>query len=128
MDITSLLNPRPTTPLPLLRLEPLFATSLALPESLKAKRTKSELTRDQRIQVKTLRGIGWTYEEISKHLTSLEVKCSIRQAWYTEKYRNTSQKTRCGPKSLLDTPKRKRIIDFIISSRKNRRMPLIKVS
>ncbi len=77
-----------------------------------------DLTRDQRIQVITLRDIDWKYEQIAQHLD-----ITIRQIQYAcIVNRSTSQKTRCGSKSIITDEARQILIDFVCASSKNRRM------
>ncbi len=117
MEVHHMLNLVDISPLRM-RVAPAILLSLHDPPTTPTKnKSKPQLTRDQRIQVKTLRRFGCSYEEISRHLTSLGIKCSIRQAYYAEKHRDTPQKQRCRPKPLLNTPTRKRIVNFITSSR-----------
>ena len=119
MDIQSLLNPSP--PLTDVRL------SSPSPPSTPKRRTPL-LTRDQRIQVQTLRGAGWSRGDIVCHFRSLGVLCTERQVQWAEAHRSTPQKHRCGVRSILDTPTRHRIIEFIISSQRTRRMSYIQLS
>ena len=86
------------------------------------------LTRDQRLQIQTLRTLNWSYDKIAKHLRSLGINCTTDQVQYASKHRVTPQKHRCGPKALLNTPARRRVTDFITSSRRTRKMPFIQVS
>ena len=116
MNIALLLNPVPDAP----AIPPVSATPQRQRTAL--------LTRDQRLQIQTLRTLNWTYEAIAKHLHSLGVSCTPFQVQYATKHRVTPQKRRCGLKALLDTPTRRRIADFITSSRRTRRMPFIQVS
>ena len=77
---------------------------------------KPDLTRDQRLEIHTLRELKWTYPKIATHLD-----ISIRQAEYAAKQPLTPKKK--GRPPLLDTPKRKELVDFVISSIKTRQMP-----
>ena len=130
MDIQSLLNPRP----PLTILDPNIPTvsphitSVPTPPCTPKKRRTPLLTRDQRLQVQTLRDIGWSPGKITRHLRTLNVFCTERQVQYAEKHRLTPQKQRCGSKALFDTPARQRLVDFVTSSRRTRRMPYIEVN
>ena len=116
MDIQSLLNPSP----PLTDVRP----SSPLPPST-PKRYTPMLTRDQRIQVQALRGIGWSRGDIARHLRSLGVLCTERQVQWAETHRSTPQKHRCKVGSILDTSTRHRMIEFIISSQRTRRISYI---
>ena len=125
MDIALLLNSRfsssarPITP----------ARSVISARSVTSSRQRTTLlTRDQRLQAQTLRTLNWSYETIAQHFRSTGVDCTARQIQYAEEHRSTSQKQRCGLKILLNTPTRRRIADFITSSKRTRRMPYIQVS
>ena len=77
-----------------------------------------ELDRDQRIQIYTLsRCAGWTPRRISKHLN-----VSIPQVYYVIHHRFTPQKQRCGPKSIINTPNRARLVKFCTTNRHTRRI------
>ena len=84
---------------------------------------RTELTRDQRLQVYTLSKIGWDAPKIAAHL-----KISQRQVQYAKQHRLTPQKQRCGFKALITTPHRQELIRFIRSSKKTRRMPYQEVA
>ena len=84
---------------------------------------RAQLTRDQRIQVHTLIGIHWTPRRISTHL-----KLTQRQVKYAREHRLTPQKQRCGPKPMLDTPSRTRLIHHVRQSKETRRMPYYKLA
>lgn len=86
------------------------------------------LTRDQRLQIQTLRTLNWNYDKIAKHLRSLNINCTTYQVQYAANHRVTPQKRRCESKALLNISTRRRVADFIISSRRTRRMPFIQVS
>ena len=116
MDISLLLNPAPDAP----AIPPVPATPQRQRTGL--------LTRDQRLQIHTLRALDWSYDNIAAHLRSLGINCTTYQVQYAAINRVTPQKQRCGLKALLNTPTRRRIADFITSSRRTRRMPFIQVS
>ena len=78
---------------------------------------RTELTRDQRLQIHTLLEIGWDPPKIAAHL-----KISQRQVQYAKQHRLIPQKQRCGLKALITTPHRRELIRFIRSSKKTRRM------
>ena len=116
MEIALLLNPSPDTP----------SRPVTPPPQ---RHYTAPLTRDQRLQVQTLRTLQWSYGRIAAHLrASLSVNCTEYQVQYAASHRITPQKRRCGPKALLNTPTRRRVTDFITSSRRTRRMPFIQVS
>lgn len=87
-----------------------------LPDVLSTPKRK-ELTRDQRLQVHTLTGIHWTPTRISRHLNITQT-----QVRYAQSHRLTPQKQRCGRKSLIDTPSRTRLAEYIRQSKATRRM------
>jgi transposase len=78
---------------------------------------RSQLTRDQRIQVQTLSGVGWDAERIAKHL-----KITTRQVRYATSHQLTPQNRKSGPKPVINTPCRDRLVRFIQSSKETRRM------
>jgi len=47
---------------------------------------------------------------------------------YAKKHRSILQKHKCGVKDLLDTPKRQRVIKFVIVNKRERRMFYIQVN
>lgn len=116
MDIALLLNPVPES----------SSQSSSLPPPKTPK--KRELTRDQRLQIKAFRSLKMIYRDIVVHLRTMGVICTERQIQYAENSRPTPQKQRCGPTPMLNTPTRRRIADFITSSKKTRRMPYIQVN
>ena len=134
MNLQYILNPRSPVQATLPIVAPLQNTptptppSPSPPEPSTPKRNTALLTRDQRIQVRTLRAIKWTRKDIVKHLKSQGIDCTEKQIQYAEKIRSTSQKHRCDLKILLDTSARRRIVIFIESSKRTRRMSYIEVS
>ena len=113
MDIADLLNPvlpqtplapRPVTPPP--------------PPPGQICTGKKELWRDQRVQIRTLIGIGWTQQRVATHLSRTPY-----QVYYTMTHRLTPQKVKCGPKPTLDTRQIQGIIAWISQSKETRRMP-----
>ena len=75
------------------------------------------MTRDQRLEIHTLRELKWTYPKIATH-----IGISTRQAEYAAKQPLTPKKKKGRP-PLLDTPKQKELVDYVSSSSKTRRMP-----
>ena len=133
MNLQYILNPRSPVQATLPIVAPLQNTptptppSPSPPEPSTPKRNTALLTRDQRIQVRTLRVIKWTRKNIVKHLKSQGIDCTEKQVQYAEEIRSTPQKHRCDFKVLLDTFARRRIVIFIESSKRTRRMPYIEV-
>lgn len=83
----------------------------------------TDLTRDQRVQVHTLLGIDWTPRRICKHLD-----ITARQVQYVKHRPLTPRKHRCGPKAVITTPCRKRLVSFIEQNKDTRRMRLEQVA
>jgi hypothetical protein len=81
-------------------------------------RMTSPTTYKERIQIQTLRGIGWTQEKIANSLNF-----SRRQVQYACNVPSTPRK-RCGPRPALDTSTRRRVVDFVTASAANHRLPL----
>ncbi len=79
-------------------------------------------TYEQRIQIHTLRGIGWSFSKIADHLhlTYEQVKYLSSQP--------TEPAPRSGRPEVLGARDRRRIINFVTASATNRRMPLWQVS
>jgi hypothetical protein len=68
---------------------------------------QSDLTRDQRIQVNTLRDIEWKYEQIAQQLEII-----LRQVQYPRTHRLTSQKIRSNKKSIISDDAREILVAF----------------
>jgi len=83
---------------------------------------QSDLPRDLRLQVQTLRDIGWKYSKIAEHL-----KITIRQVQYASTHRPTSQKRQCGRKSTIDAESLQILIDFVCASQENRQLPYCQI-
>ena len=79
-----------------------------------------DLSRDQRIQIQILHGLGWPYTKIVKHYNH---EITFRQVQRACTSRPTPQKTQCGRKPFLDTASRKILVDFVCASAENRRLP-----
>ena len=86
-----------------------------------------EMTRDQRLQARTLQAIGWKYTEIYKFFYDKNEKISYRQIYYACKTRTTPQK-RSGRPPILTTNQVEELIDFISLSKINRRMAYWRVA
>ena len=131
MNIQYILNPRPPVQTilpaaPSLQNTPTSTFVVPLPST--PKRNTALLTRDQRLQVRTLRAIKWTRRDIVKHLKTQEIDCTERQIQYAKKIRSISQKRHCDSNALLDTSARRRIVTFIESSKRTRRMLYIEIN
>ena len=129
MDIQFLLNPRPSLTIldsNIPTVSP-YITPMPLSNTPKRKNT-ALLTRDQRLQVQTLRDIGWSVRDITRHLNQKSIICTERQVQYAETNRSTPQKQRYNIKAVLNTLIRQRIVDFVTSSKRTRRMPFIEVN
>ncbi len=84
---------------------------------------QSNLPRDLRLQVQTLRNIGWKYFKIAEHL-----KIMIRQVQYVSTHRPTSQKRQCERKSTIDVKSLQILIDFVCASQENRQLSYCQIS
>lgn len=79
---------------------------------------QSDLTRDQRLQVITLRDVEWRYAQIAEHLN-----LTIHQVQYAcIVARPTSQKHRSGRRELIDEDARRMLVNFVCASSENRRI------
>lgn len=82
-----------------------------------------ELTRDQRLRVQTLfNDAHFTIPQIA-----LQTGHTERQIRYALAYQLTPQKKRCGRRVMLNTPQRKRLIQWVTASQQNRETPWIKI-
>ena len=86
------------------------------------------LTRDQRLQVHTLRIFNWNYHNITAYFRSLNINCNTHQMQYATINRIIFQKQRCEFKILLNIFTRRRMIDFIINSKRTRKMSFIQIN
>ncbi len=84
---------------------------------------QSDLPRDLRLQVQTLRNIGWKYFKIAEHL-----KIMIRQVQYVSTHRPTSQKRQCERKSTIDVESLQILIDFVCASQENWQLSYCQIS
>lgn len=81
-----------------------------------------QMTRDQRIQARTLHSIGLSYQDIQKwFIAEKSIKLTYRQIYYACTTRATPQK-RTGRPPVLTTNQIEEIIDFVSLSKTNRRM------
>ena len=70
-------------------------------------------TRDQRLQCQTLYfEAGWTQDDIA-----LQLNLTLGQVKYALSHRLTPQKQSRGRKPFLNTPQRKRLIEWVTSSK-----------
>ena len=75
-----------------------------------------ETSRDERLRIQTLYfDAGWTQADIA-----LQLNLTLGQVKYALAHRITPQKTQTGRRPLLNTPQRKRLIEWVTSSRENR--------
>ena len=104
---------------------PLASLATPPPPPSTPKRQKHlDISRDKRIEIYTLsEKAGWTPRRIAKALN-----ISVTQVYYSLSHRFTPQKRRSGRKSIIDTPHRKRLIEFVTSSKRTRRMRFIDVA
>ena len=97
--------------------------ALRTPPSTPKRQKNPDISRDKRIEIYTLsEKAGWTPRRIAKTLN-----VSLNQIYYSLNHQFTPQKGRSGRKSIIDTPHRKRLIEFITSSKCTRRMRFIDV-
>jgi hypothetical protein len=81
------------------------------------KTLRKQLTRDDRLRIETLYyDANFTQAQIA-----LQLNISPRQVGYALCHRLTPQKPKCGRKVLLNTPQRKRLIEWVCASESNRR-------
>ena len=78
---------------------------------------RNQLNKAQKIQVYTFTRIHWSPRRITVHLNITQ-----HQIRYTQSYRLTPQKQRCGSKPYFDRFSRTRLIYYIRSSKKKKRM------
>ena len=84
------------------------------------KAASKSTTRDDRIRIQTLyQHAGFTIDQIALQLPQF----TVRQIEYAIQNPATPKKQRCGRRPFLNTPRRKFLIDWICSSKINRRIP-----
>jgi len=82
-----------------------------------------ELTRDQRLRIQTLFfDANFTREQIC-----LQTGYTYKQVCHALIHRLTPQKQRTGRKILLNTPQRKRLIQWVTASQENRETPWVEI-
>jgi hypothetical protein len=83
---------------------------------------RKQLTRDLRLQIRTLYQVGLGYAQIA---TQLGV--TARQVQYARNHRLTPQNRRSGAPSVLDHEAIKYLISFVSATRVNRRLPYYQI-
>jgi len=80
---------------------------------------KPELTRDERLRIQTLYfDANFTRDQIC-----LQTGHTYDQVCYALRHRLTPQKQKTGRRVLLNTPQRKRLIEWVTASKENRQTP-----
>ena len=79
------------------------------------KRKKQYLTRDQRLQILTLRDAGFTYDAITRQL-----HVTYEQVEYTCHVNHPTPKKRCGMPPILDEIRTQKLITFVCTSKAHR--------
>src|SRR5579871_5903597 len=87
------------------------------------KQSKRELLRDERLCVQTL----FFDANHTRSQICLETGYTYGQVCYAITHRLTPQKKRCGRKVILNTPQRKRLIQWVTASQENRETPWIEI-
>jgi hypothetical protein len=83
------------------------------------KQKSPELTRDQRLRIQTLFfDANFTREQIA-----LQTGHTYDQVCYAIRHRLTPQKQKTGRRVLLNTPQRKKLIQWVTASQENRETP-----
>ena len=83
---------------------------------------KQQLTRDQRVQIQTLREIGWTYKQIANH-----VHVTLRQVQVACIGPRTPQKRRGRP-PIITEEQRQDLVAYVTSSARARQMSYLELS
>ena len=82
-----------------------------------SRKTAGDCSRDDRLRIQTLyEHAGYTQDQIA-----LQLNLTRSQVRYALAHRLTPQKRSTGRKALLDTPARKRLIEWVTASSANRR-------
>ena len=83
------------------------------------KTPSKQASRDYRLRCQTLYfDAGWTQDQIA-----LQLNLTKNQVRYALSHRITPQKQLSGRKAFLNTPQRKRLVDWVTASKTNRRIP-----
>ncbi|RDW71804.1 hypothetical protein BP5796_07838 [Coleophoma crateriformis] len=97
--------------------------SSRLPQPQTPTPQRHELTRDQRLRIQTLFfDAHWSRADIV-----LQTGYSYNQVCYALRNRLTPQKRKTGRKALLNTPQRKRLIEWVTASQENAETPWKKI-
>ena len=92
-------------------------------EVVKAEHSRREFTYRERLRVHFLRELGWTMRQISNH-----TNISLGSVHHICNNPATPKKRRTGRPLTLNTPIRKKLIDFVQQSAVNRRMTFPEVA
>ncbi len=76
------------------------------------------LSHDDRLRIRTLREVGWTYEAIATH-----IGCTQRQVQYTVNEPKTTPTKHTGRPVCASPEDVKTIVDFVTASKSHRQMP-----
>jgi len=87
------------------------------------KQPNRELSRDDRLRIQTL----FFDAHHTRSQICLETGYSYNQVCHAITHRLTPQKKRCGRRVLLNTPQRKRLIQWATASQENRETPWIEI-
>lgn len=91
-----------------------------MPPSTPKRHKRGDLTRDQRLEVLTLRSIDWTYPQIARHL-----KISERQVQTACQTDHPTPSKRKGRNPFLSSEQVAELVLFVCSSRTNQLMSYI---
>ena len=85
--------------------------------------TKKELTRDERLRIQTLYfDAGWTRAQIC-----LQLNLSYKAVCSAILHRLTPQKKNSGRRVFLNTPQRRKLIEWVTASKENRETPWVAI-
>ena len=76
---------------------------------------------DKLLEINVTKYRLYTTEQAGNLMKSKKLGVSRGQIIYALKHRHTSQKQRCGRRPVLDTPKRKQLIEFVTTNKATRR-------
>lgn len=106
---------------------PCTATTAAAAAAAPKRAKASDLTRDQRRDIRLLYSIGWSYKQIQDHYA--EHKPTIRQIKYTCRASTpASPKKRCGRPSTLTPAQVDELVAFVCASPENRQMSFARLA
>jgi len=95
-----------------------------MPPATPPRRSSStHLTRDQRIRVRTLRDVGFTYEAIARHLD-----VTVRQAQHTCQAEQATPKKRSGRPPALTEAQTDELVNYIQQSKETRRKSYLRLA